>query len=80
MLVLKIFFDYAYFSPENFFDRVKILGHVGQNMTTPDPPTPPPPPPNVDGFATSLTMHSKLPEVMKFGVYNKRVISKGSLF
>jgi hypothetical protein len=65
MLVRKIFFEYAYVSPENFFDLppvdnifgknlydlVKILGNVGQNMTTPHPP---PPPPNVDGFATSL--------------------------
>jgi hypothetical protein len=61
MLVRKNFFDYAYVSPENFldlppvdnifrkifYDLVKILGNVGQNMTTP-------PPPNVDGFATSL--------------------------
>ena len=61
LLVWKNFFDYAYVSPENFFDLtspppsgkfffdlVKILGNVGQNMTTP------PPPPNVDCFATSL--------------------------
>jgi hypothetical protein len=65
MLVGKIFFDYACVSPENFFDLpsvdnifgknlydlVKILGNVGQNMTTPPHPSPPP---NVDGFATSL--------------------------
>ena len=51
MLVRKIFFDYAYVSRENFFDLppvdnifgknlydlVKILGNVGQNMTTPPP-------------------------------------------
>ena len=53
MWVRKNFFDYAYVSPENFFDPpprfddlVKILGNVGQSMTTP--------PPNVYGFATSL--------------------------
>ena len=62
MLVRKIFFDYAYVSlenvltsPPNFYDLVKILGNVGQNMTTP----PPPPPPNVDGFATSLITITK---------------------
>ena len=52
MLVLN-FFDYAYVCPENFFDRpppsttfclkklhdlVKILGNVGQTMTTTPPP------------------------------------------
>jgi hypothetical protein len=53
MFVRNIFFDYAYVSPvffpppRVFFDLVKILGNVGQNMTAP-------PPPNVDGFATSL--------------------------
>jgi hypothetical protein len=31
---------------KHFYDLVKILGKVGQNMTTP--------PPNVDAFATSL--------------------------
>jgi hypothetical protein len=35
-------------SGKNLRDLVKILGNVGQTMTTP------PPPPNVDGFATSL--------------------------
>ena len=57
-------FKYAHVSPENFltpppvdnisgknfYNLVKILLNVGQNMTTP----PPPPPPNVDAFATSL--------------------------
>jgi hypothetical protein len=48
MLVRKIFLT----SPpvdnifgKNLYHLVKILGNVGQNMTTP---------PNVDGFATSL--------------------------
>jgi hypothetical protein len=66
IFVLKNYFDYI--SPENvfdlppvdnisgkiFYDLVKILGKVGQNMTTPPPP--PPPPPNVDGFTTSLCL------------------------
>jgi hypothetical protein len=51
VLVRKMFLDGAYVSPENFFDPppvdnifgknlyylVKILGNVGQNMTTPPP-------------------------------------------
>jgi hypothetical protein len=51
LIVLKIFFDYAYVSPEhlfdlppvdnifgkNLYDLVKILGNVDQNMTTPHP-------------------------------------------
>jgi hypothetical protein len=43
MLVWKIFLT----SPrgQHFRDLVKILGNVGQNMTTPPPPPPPPPPP-----------------------------------
>jgi hypothetical protein len=54
IFVLKNYFDYI--SPENvfdlppvdnisgkiFYDLVKILGKVGQNMTTPPPPPPPP--------------------------------------
>jgi hypothetical protein len=65
LTILKLFFDYAYVSPETFFappppppppnpvdnifgenlyDLVKILGNVGQNMTTQ----------NVDCFTTSL--------------------------
>ena len=56
---LKIFWSFVYFSPENFlippvenifekhfYDLVKTLGKVGQNMT--------PPPPHVDAFTTSL--------------------------
>ena len=42
---------------KNLHDLVKILGNVGQTMTTPPPP--PPPPPNVDGFATSLAIIRK---------------------
>jgi hypothetical protein len=34
---------------KNLYDLDKILGNVGQNMTTP-------PPPNVDGFTTSLNI------------------------
>jgi hypothetical protein len=36
ILVRKNFF--AYISPEIFYNLVKILGKVGQNMTTPPPP------------------------------------------
>jgi hypothetical protein len=51
MLVRKFFLTSTLPPPpppplrKNVFDLVKILGNVGQNMTTP-------PPPNVDVFAT----------------------------
>ena len=62
-LVRKIFFDYSYVSPENFFDLTsprrqhfqEIFLRLGQNPRkgwSKHDDTPPPP--NVDGFATSL--------------------------
>jgi hypothetical protein len=41
MLVRKIFFDNDNIFRKNFYDLVKILGNVGQNMTTRPPPPPP---------------------------------------
>ena len=63
MLVRKNFFDYAYVSPEYFFDLPptrrqqfqEIFLRLGQNPRkcwSKHDDTPPPP--NVDGFATSL--------------------------
>jgi hypothetical protein len=44
MLVRKNFFDLtpapANIFRKNFYDLVKIIGNVGQNMTTPPPPPP----------------------------------------
>ena len=62
MLVRKIFFDYAYVSPENVFDpppprrqhfREKFA-RLGQNpgKCWSNHDDTPPPPPNVDGFAS----------------------------
>jgi hypothetical protein len=43
-LLILVEFAYDNMFRENVYDLVKILGNVGQNITTPPPPPPPPPP------------------------------------